>query len=59
MYTPPSQGDLRGAAQRSQERYAHLQSTAARDAQLGIQGPRMRERIRHWFRRLTGRTPAS
>jgi hypothetical protein len=59
MYTPPPSGDLRGAEQRSREQYAHLENAAARDAQLGIQRPRMRERIRHWYRRLTGRTPAN
>jgi len=58
MYTPPSQGDLRGASQRSQERYANLQSTAARDAPLDTQRPRMRERLRHWYRRLTGHKSA-
>ena len=58
MYIPPFQGDLRGASQQSQERYANLQSTAARDAQLGTQRPRMRERLRHWYRRLTGHKPA-
>jgi hypothetical protein len=59
MFGPPPQGDLRGAEQRSRERQAFLGSTAAREAQLGIQRPRMRERIRHWYRRLTRRTAAS
>jgi hypothetical protein len=59
MYGPPPQGDLRGAEQRSRERQAHLESAAARDAQLGIQRPRMRERIRHWYHRLARHKPAS
>jgi hypothetical protein len=59
MYTPPPQGDLHAATQMSRQRYAQLENDAARDAQLGTQRPRMRERLRHWYRRLTGRTPAS
>jgi hypothetical protein len=58
MYVPPPQGDLRRAEQEGRERYASLQSAAARRAQLGIQRPRLRESIRHWFRWLTRRKPA-
>jgi hypothetical protein len=58
MYTPPPQGELHGATQRSRQRQAQLHSAAARDAQLGIQRPRMRERMRHWYHRLTRRKSA-
>jgi hypothetical protein len=37
-----------------------LEGEAARRTQLGIQKPprRLRKRIRHWYRRLTGTTEA-
>jgi hypothetical protein len=52
------QHDMRQAEQASRERYARAERNAARNAELGIQKPRMRESIRHWFRWLTRRKPA-
>ncbi|MGH3150308.1 MAG: hypothetical protein ACRDOB_06215 [Streptosporangiaceae bacterium] len=56
MYQPPSNQEYRQAAQAGRERYARLESEAARRSELGIQKPpkRLRKRIRHWYRRLTG-----
>jgi hypothetical protein len=59
MYGPPPQGDLRGAEQLSRQRQARLESAAARNAQLGVQRPRIRERMRHWSQWLTRRKSAS
>ena len=59
MYGPPPQGDLHAAEQLSRQRQARLDSAAARDAQLGIQRPRVRERMRHWYRWLTRRKSVS
>src|SRR5260370_29859571 len=55
---PPSQRDFRQAELLSRERYTDLERTFARRAQLGIQRPKLRESIRHWYRRLTRRKPA-
>lgn len=57
MYDPPPQ-DFRRVEQASRDRYERLQSTAARQDQLGIQKPKLRETLRHWYRRLTLRKPA-
>jgi hypothetical protein len=54
----PSQQDFRHVEQASRERYASLESTAARRAQLGIQRPKLRESLRHWYCWLTRRKPA-
>jgi hypothetical protein len=59
LFQPPMpQHDMRQAEQASRERYARAERNAARNAELGIQKPRMRESIRHWFRWLTRRKPA-
>jgi hypothetical protein len=55
---PPPQHDLRGAEQQSREKYARSESNAARRAELGIQRPKLRETIRHWYRWITRRKPA-
>jgi hypothetical protein len=62
MFGQPGQGpspqDFRHMEQASRERYASLESTAARRAQLGMQRPKFGESIRHWYRWLTRRKPA-
>ena len=58
LFPPPNpQQDLHNAEQLSRQRYTDLAKTSARRAQLGIQKPRLRESIRHWYRRLTRREP--
>ena len=57
MYDPPPQ-DFRRLEQASRDRYERLQSTAAGKDRLGIQKPKLRETIRHWYRWLTLRKPA-
>jgi hypothetical protein len=61
MYGLPGQGpspqDYRAAEQGAHQRYENLESTAARRAQLGIQRPKLRESISHWYHRLTRRKP--
>jgi hypothetical protein len=54
----PSQQDFRHAEQAARERYQSLEGTAARRAQLGVQRPKLRETIRHWYSWLTRRKPA-
>jgi hypothetical protein len=59
MFVPPTpQHDFRQAEQASRDQHARLESAASRRAQLGIQKPRLRERMRHWYRWLTRRKPA-
>jgi hypothetical protein len=59
MYQPPSPQDFRHIQQASRERYESLEREAARRAQLGEpKKPKLRKRIRHWYRRLTGTTEA-
>jgi hypothetical protein len=53
---PPQ--DFRQAEQASRDRYRDLESTAARRSELGIQRRTLRESVRHWYRRLTGRETA-
>ena len=57
MYPTP-QRDIHNAEQLGRERYKDLERTSAHRAELGIQKPKLRESIRHWYRRLTGRKPA-
>jgi hypothetical protein len=52
------QQDFRQAEQASRDQYARLEGIASRRAQLGIQRPKLRESIRHWYRWLTRRKPA-
>jgi hypothetical protein len=62
MFGQPGQGpspqDFRHMEQAAHERYESLESTAAHRAQLGIQRPKLRESIRHWYSWLTRRKPA-
>ena len=59
LFGPPApQQDIRNAEQLGRERYADLARTSARREELGIQKPKLRESIRHWYRRLTRREPA-
>jgi hypothetical protein len=53
----PSQQDFRYMEQAARERYESLEGTAARRAQLGVQRPKLRGSIRHWFSWLTRRKP--
>src|SRR5580658_8873479 len=59
LFQPPSPQDYRHVEQASRERYERLQGEADRRTQLGKpRKPRLRTRIRHWYRRLTGTTEA-
>ena len=56
MFTPGTpQQDYRQLEQVNHEKGERLKSAAARRAQLGTQGLKLHERIRHWFRWLTQR----
>jgi hypothetical protein len=54
----PGQQDFRHVEQESRQRYERLENAAARRAQLGIQRPKLRERMRHWYCWLTRQKPA-
>jgi len=59
VFQPPSPQDYRHVEQASRERYERLQGEADRRTQLGKpKKPKLRQRIRHWYRRLTGTTEA-
>jgi len=52
---PPPKQPWQGAERFVREEFANLDRDAARRAQLGIQNPKWRESIRHWYRWLTRR----
>jgi len=52
------QHDLNQAEQLARGRHAHLADEGARESELGIARPRLRESMRLWLRRLTRRKPA-
>jgi hypothetical protein len=62
MFGQPGQGpspqDFRHMEQAARERYESLEGVASRRAQLGIQRPKLRGSIRHWYGWLTRRKPA-
>jgi hypothetical protein len=58
LFPGTPQRDFRQAEQASRDEHARMENAAARRAQLGIQRPKLRESIRHWYRWLTRRKPA-
>jgi hypothetical protein len=54
----PSQQDFRHMEQAARERYESLEGAAARRSQLGIERPKFRASVSHWFSWLTRRKPA-
>jgi hypothetical protein len=62
MFGQPGQGpapqDFRHMEQAARERYESLEGAASRRAQLGIQRPKLRVSIRHWYGWLMRRKPA-